>query len=140
MLIDEPCACGRTNRRMARLRGRHDDMLIIRGVNVYPSEVEAVLLALDEIAPFYQLILAKEGPLDTLEIQAEVTEEILHRLPTGHPRSVGRPAASIPTTRASAPSTTASPTNSAPASASAPPSPSWPPTPSPASKSARRCG
>jgi len=75
MLIDEPSPCGRTNRRMARLRGRHDDMLIIRGVNVYPSEVESVLLALDEIAPFYQLILAREGALDTLEVQAEVTEE-----------------------------------------------------------------
>lgn len=77
-LIDEPCICGRTSRRMGRLRGRHDDMMIIRGVNVYPSEVEAVLLALEEIAPFYQLILDKDGPLDTLEVRAEVTEEFYH--------------------------------------------------------------
>ncbi len=74
-LLEEPCACGRTSRRMARLRGRHDDMLIVRGVNVYPSEVEAVLLALEEIAPFYQIVLARDGALDTLEVQAEVTEE-----------------------------------------------------------------
>ena len=77
-LIDEPCVCGRTSRRMARLRGRHDDMLIVRGVNVYPSEVEAVLLAIEEIAPFYQLVLEREGALDTLDVQAEVTEEF-HR-------------------------------------------------------------
>jgi phenylacetate-CoA ligase len=75
MLIEEPCVCGRTSRRMARLRGRHDDMLIVRGVNVYPSEVEAVLLALEELAPFYQLILDRQGALDTLEVQAEVTED-----------------------------------------------------------------
>lgn len=74
MLLEEPCVCGRTSRRMARLRGRHDDMLIVRGVNVYPSEVEAILLALEELAPFYQLILDREGALDTLEVQAEVTE------------------------------------------------------------------
>ncbi len=73
-LIDEPCACGRTSRRMARLRGRHDDMLIVRGVNVFPSEIESALLAMEEIAPFYQLVLDREGPLDTLEVQAEVTE------------------------------------------------------------------
>ncbi|MGN6755840.1 MAG: phenylacetate--CoA ligase family protein [Thermomicrobiales bacterium] len=72
-LLDEPCACGRTSRRMARLRGRHDDMLIVRGVNVFPSEVEAVLVAADEIAPFYQLVLGRDGTLDTLDVQAEVT-------------------------------------------------------------------
>jgi phenylacetate-CoA ligase len=72
-LIDEPCVCGRTSRRIARLRGRADDMLIVRGLNVYPSEVEAVLLARDEVAPFYQLVLEREGTLDTLDVQAEVT-------------------------------------------------------------------
>ncbi|HEX5501345.1 MAG TPA: phenylacetate--CoA ligase [Thermomicrobiales bacterium] len=71
-LIDEPCVCGRSSRRIARLRGRADDMLIVRGLNVYPSEVEAVLLARDEIAPFYQLVLEREGTLDTLDVQAEV--------------------------------------------------------------------
>ncbi len=88
-LIEEPCPCGRTSRRMARLRGRHDDMLIIRGVNVYPSEVEAVLLALEEIAPFYQLVLDREGTLDTLEVQAEVTPAFVsgadNALEVGHP-------------------------------------------------------
>jgi phenylacetate-CoA ligase len=74
-LLDEPCVCGRTSRRMARLRGRHDDMLIVRGVNVFPSEVEAVLVAADEIAPFYQLVLGRDGPLDTLDVQAEVTPQ-----------------------------------------------------------------
>jgi phenylacetate-CoA ligase len=72
-LIPEPCACGRTSMRMARLRGRHDDMLIVRGVNVYPSEVEAVLLGMGGIAPFYQIVLDREGPLDTMEVVAEVT-------------------------------------------------------------------
>jgi phenylacetate-CoA ligase len=72
-LIPEPCACGRTSMRMARLRGRYDDMLIVRGVNVYPSEVEAVMLGMGGIAPFYQIILDREGPLDTMEVMAEVT-------------------------------------------------------------------
>ncbi len=81
-LIKEPCACGRTTRRMARLHGRHDDMLIVRGVNVYPSEIEAVLLAVHEIAPFYQLVLEREGTLDTLDVQAEVTEDF-HRQTDG---------------------------------------------------------
>ena len=72
-LIPAPCICGRTSMRMARLRGRHDDMLIVRGVNVYPSEVEAVLLGMGGIAPFYQIIIDREGPLDTMEVIAEVT-------------------------------------------------------------------
>lgn len=72
-LIPEPCICGRTSMRMARLRGRYDDMLIVRGVNVYPSEVEAVLLGMGGIAPFYQIILDREGPLDLMEVMAEVT-------------------------------------------------------------------
>lgn len=72
-LIPEPCSCGRTSMRMARLRGRYDDMLIVRGVNVYPSEVEAVLLGMGGIAPFYQIVLDREGSLDTMEVMAEVT-------------------------------------------------------------------
>ncbi len=72
-LIPEPCACGRTSMRMERLRGRHDDMLIVRGVNVYPSEVEGVMLGMGGIAPFYQIILDRDGPLDTMEVVAEVT-------------------------------------------------------------------
>ena len=76
-LIEEACVCGRTSRRMARLRGRHDDMLIIRGVNLYPSEVERVLLGISELAPHYQLVVDRTQALDTLEVQAEVTQDFL---------------------------------------------------------------
>jgi phenylacetate-CoA ligase len=74
-LVSEPCACGRTTRRMARLRGRYDDMLILHGVNVYPSEIEATLLSFDEIAPFYQIIIDWNGRTETIEVQAELTPE-----------------------------------------------------------------
>lgn len=74
-LIDEPSATGRTHRRIARLRGRIDDMLIVRGINVYPSEVEAVLLSTAGVAPFYQIVLDRAGPLDTMEIVVEVTAD-----------------------------------------------------------------
>jgi phenylacetate-CoA ligase len=69
-----PCVCGRTLARMHRLRGRSDDMLIIRGVNVFPSQIEAVLLETPGVAPHYQLIVDREGQLDTLEVQVEVDE------------------------------------------------------------------
>ena len=55
-LIEEPCVCGRTHRRMMRVTGRSDDMLIIRGVNVYPSQVEAHLVGFPGLAPHYQLV------------------------------------------------------------------------------------
>lgn len=76
-LMMETCACGRTTARMARVRARLDDMLIIRGVNVYPSEIEKVLLNLEELAPHYQLVIDRKKALDTLDIQVEVTEEII---------------------------------------------------------------
>jgi phenylacetate-CoA ligase len=69
-----PCVCGRTIARMSRLRGRSDDMLIIRGVNVFPSQIEAVLMETPGVAPHYQLIVDREGQLDTLEVQVEVDE------------------------------------------------------------------
>jgi phenylacetate-CoA ligase len=69
-----PCACGRTIARMSRLQGRSDDMLIIRGVNVFPSQIEAVLMETPGVAPHYQLIVDREGQLDTLEVQVEVDE------------------------------------------------------------------
>ena len=72
-IIDEPCVCGRTTRRMARLRGRIDDMLILHGVNVYPSEIEATLLGFEEVAPFYQIMLDWNGRTETIEVQAEMT-------------------------------------------------------------------
>jgi phenylacetate-CoA ligase len=59
---------------MRRIKGRYDDMLIVRGVNLYPSEVERVVLEFDELAPHYQLVLRRERALDDLEVQAEVHE------------------------------------------------------------------
>jgi phenylacetate-CoA ligase len=69
-----PCACGRTIARMQRIRGRSDDMLIIRGVNVFPSQIESVLMETPGVAPHYQLIVDREGQLDTLEVHVEVDE------------------------------------------------------------------
>ncbi len=75
-LFAEPCRCGRTLHRMDRVAGRSDDMLIIRGVNVFPSQIEAILLAIKGVEPHYQLIVDRAGNLDTLEIQVEVGEQI----------------------------------------------------------------
>jgi phenylacetate-CoA ligase len=72
----EPCRCGRSHIRMDRVTGRSDDMLIIRGVNVFPSQIEAVLIGVTELEPHYQLIVDRSGTMDTLEIQVEVSEKI----------------------------------------------------------------
>ncbi len=74
-LTYEKCSCGRTHVRMARVSGRTDDMLIIRGVNVFPSQIESVLVGIKEAEPHYQLIVRREGSLDTLEVQVEVNEK-----------------------------------------------------------------
>jgi phenylacetate-CoA ligase len=74
-LIPEPCICGRTHVRLARMSGRSDDMLIIRGVNVFPSQIESVLMTVEGIEPHYQLIVDREENLDTLEVQVEVNEK-----------------------------------------------------------------
>jgi phenylacetate-CoA ligase len=71
-----PCACGRTLVRMDRISGRTDDMLIIRGVNVFPSQIESVLMTVEGVEPHYQLIVTREGSLDVLEIQVEVNEPV----------------------------------------------------------------
>jgi phenylacetate-CoA ligase len=71
-LIEEPCACGRTHRRMLRVTGRSDDMLIIRGVNVYPSQLEAFLVGFPGLAPHYQLVLTRDGPMDAITIEVEL--------------------------------------------------------------------
>jgi phenylacetate-CoA ligase len=68
----ERCACGRSHVRIKRITGRNDDMLIIRGVNVYPSQVEAVLVGLDGVAPHYQLVLERRGSMDELTIEVEM--------------------------------------------------------------------
>ncbi|MBX9686530.1 MAG: phenylacetate--CoA ligase [Candidatus Obscuribacterales bacterium] len=78
-LIKEKCKCGRSMARMQRVRARLDDMLIIRGVNVYPSEIENILLKVDELAPHYQLVLKRERSLDELSVQVEITDDILAR-------------------------------------------------------------
>jgi phenylacetate-CoA ligase len=67
----EPCSCGRTFARMSRVKGRVDDMLIIRGVNVFPSEIERVLLSVDGIAPHYQIVVERPQHLDELTVQVE---------------------------------------------------------------------
>ena len=74
-LLDGECECGRTSVRMGRLLGRSDDMLIIRGINVFPSQVESVILDMPECAPHYQLIVDRVGNLDTLTVQVEVRQE-----------------------------------------------------------------
>ncbi len=71
-----PCACGRTLVRMDRISGRTDDMLIIRGVNVFPSQIESVLMTIEGVEPHYQLIVTREGSLDVLEVQVEVNESV----------------------------------------------------------------
>lgn len=75
-IIAEPCPCGRTHVRMERVTGRTDDMLIIRGVNVFPSQVEAVLMQIPGLSPHYQLVVDRVGSLDVLEVQVEVSPEI----------------------------------------------------------------
>lgn len=75
-LNPEPCICGRTHVRMNRVTGRSDDMLIIRGVNVFPSQIESVLLDMKEVTPHYQLVVDREGPLDILTVRVEVSEQL----------------------------------------------------------------
>jgi len=75
-LNKEACACGRTHVRMHKVLGRSDDMVIIRGVNVFPSMVESVLLNIPGVEPFYVLIVERKGNLDILEVQVEVSERI----------------------------------------------------------------
>jgi len=75
-LAADPCPCGRTLRRICRISRRSDDMLIIRGVNLYPSQIEAALLKVEGTLPHYQIIVNREKGLDTLEVQVEVTPEV----------------------------------------------------------------
>jgi phenylacetate-CoA ligase len=75
-LTYDKCECGRTMVRMKKTMGRSDDMLIIKGVNIYPSQIEEVLIAIEGCQPHYQLVVERKGSLDTLEIQIEVTENI----------------------------------------------------------------
>jgi phenylacetate-CoA ligase len=74
-ITKEPCKCGRTTTKMSRVKGRVDDMLIIRGVNVFPSEIEHYLLSVSELAPHYQLHLFRKGTLDCVELHVEVNDQ-----------------------------------------------------------------
>jgi phenylacetate-CoA ligase len=96
-LTREPCRCGRTNVRMDLVRGRSDDMMVIRGVNVFPSQIESVLMTISGIGPHYQIIVTTEQFMDKLEVQVELidgqllesyaelqklTQEIRHKIRT----------------------------------------------------------
>jgi len=74
----EPCQCGRTLARMSKVVGRTDDMLVVRGVNIFPSQIETILLDIEHAQPHYQIVLTKRGALDHLEVRVEVTEEIFN--------------------------------------------------------------
>jgi phenylacetate-CoA ligase len=76
-IIPEPCRCGRTHRRIARIKGRTDDMLIINGVNVFPSQIEEVIMGLPEVGTNYLIVVEKEGALDKLTVKTEVGPAIL---------------------------------------------------------------
>jgi len=75
-LIPGKCACGRTHVRMQRLTGRTDDMLIVRGVNVYPSQIESILVTIPGVEPHYQILVDRKGAMDVLEIWVEVSENV----------------------------------------------------------------
>lgn len=77
----EPCACGRTTARMSRVKGRVDDMLIIRGVNVFPSELERYIGNVEGVTPHYQVHLNKRGALDQAELHVEISEDFYETLP-----------------------------------------------------------
>ncbi|MFH1044747.1 MAG: phenylacetate--CoA ligase [Pseudomonadota bacterium] len=84
-LSAENCACGRTHVRIKRITGRNDDMLIIRGMNVFPSQIEAVLVGLPDVAPHYQLVVERKGALDHLTIEVETVPNVV---PTPELRAV----------------------------------------------------
>jgi len=75
-LMPEPCACGRTSRRIHRLMGRTDDMLIIRGVNVFPQQIEEVLLRVQRVEPHYRITVDRDGNMDTLTVEVEMSDEL----------------------------------------------------------------
>ncbi|MEN8141340.1 MAG: phenylacetate--CoA ligase [Thermodesulfobacteriota bacterium] len=75
-LITDECSCGRSFYRMEKVTGRSDDMMIIRGVNVFPSQIEHVLMAVEGVEPHYQIIVDRVGSLDTLEVEVEVSEAL----------------------------------------------------------------
>ncbi len=79
-LTHETCSCGRTHVRMGPIRGRSDDMLIVRGVNLYPTQVEEVLMGIPGVVPHYQVLVTRTGTLDEVEVKVEVTEDVFRAL------------------------------------------------------------
>jgi phenylacetate-CoA ligase len=75
-LNHEACPCGRTHVRMGPIRGRSDDMLIVRGINLYPTQIEEILKGIPEVVPHYQVVVKREGTLDEVEVKVEVAEEL----------------------------------------------------------------
>ncbi len=75
-MIPGECPCGRTGRRMSRVLGRSDDMLIIKGVNVFPSQIEAILFDIEGTEPHYQIIIERKGALDEATVLVEAAESI----------------------------------------------------------------
>ena len=75
-LAPEPCPCSRAVRRIGRIGRRSDDMIIIRGINVFPSQIEAALLAVEGALPHYQIVLTRHKGLDAIEVQVEITPEL----------------------------------------------------------------
>lgn len=73
-LDDAPCSCGRTSLRMAKVQGRTDDMMVIRGVNVFPSQIESVIMSMKEVDPFYEIIVTSEGYMDRIEVKVEFSD------------------------------------------------------------------
>lgn len=90
-LISAPCPCGRTHRRIARIKGRSDDMLILNGVNMYPSQVESILMQIPEVGTNYQMVVRKEGALDRLIVKTEIYAKLF----TGEAKELERLKAEI---------------------------------------------
>ena len=79
-LSHDTCACGRTHVKMSRIRGRSDDMLIIRGVNLYPTQVEEILKGIPGVVPHYQLVVTRQGTLDEVEVKVELAEDLFQEV------------------------------------------------------------
>ncbi|HPY03280.1 MAG TPA: phenylacetate--CoA ligase, partial [Spirochaetota bacterium] len=77
-IIPEPCPCGRTHKRIDRMKGRTDDMLIISGVNIFPSQIESVLMNIPEVGNNYQIVVDRENNLDKIHIKVELYSKMFH--------------------------------------------------------------
>jgi phenylacetate-CoA ligase len=89
-ILAEPCPCGRTIRRINRIARRSDDMIIVRGVNIFPSQVEAALLDAEGVHPHYEIVLTRERGMDEMEVKVEAAEEILRSADCGTAEGVHR--------------------------------------------------